>query len=519
MNLSHHANYSLPARRVLDGAKRGHAFWLTLYLASGLVGSAQTRVEDIFGRSLNQHGLTLVDRDGYLANPLIRFFILPPTNADFPGTASLTANGARLYFESPGNVSPAGPSKAVSLPNAAARPSVRLSVFPDRDGLDEDYTLAIVFTGANKVRQTNTLPIHVIDQDLPRSNDFSVIVNFDRDVTGFFTNATRRALVKQAAEDWASFFDGMNLDTVAVGAESTYIWSNNFRGGYYVTNTNRYCGYQLYAYGTTNSTHRSGGEGSYRGLVQRSNGVPLTIKCSGGLEAEIYGNFNTLGWLLLTNDNEWLVTGNLGNETNDLYSVAHHEIGHALIFNPAHPGFAAAKTAGAFRSSQISNYYGGAVPIDAFDHFNGVIDPESGQGVFGYEYFGCIPRKRWLITKLDLLCAQQVGYALRNSSAFAALALGTQRVTTATATLPFSFHFSASGGIPFYDWGTVAGALPPGVVLDPFTGRLSGTPATNGTFTFTVRLRDYAENSVTNTFIMTVAPPAITSSPTPSRTP
>jgi hypothetical protein len=46
-------------------------------------------------------------------------------------------------------------------------------------------------------------------------------------------------------------------------------------------------------------------------------------------------------------------------------------------------------------------------------------------------------------------------------------------------------------------------------VLDPFTGALTGTPATNGTFTFTVRLRDYRENGagVTNPFTMTVASP------------
>src|ERR1041385_3365219 len=183
-------------------------------IASRLVSFAQTRVEDIFGRSLNQHGITLVDRDGYMSNPLIKFYVLPPTNAAFPGSATLTANGVRLYFDSPGNVSTSGPSKTISLAHAAARQPVKLSIFPDRDSTDEDYTLTIVFTGANNAKQTNTVPIHVIDQDLPRTNDFVVTVNFDRDITGFFTNATRRALVKQAAEDWAYFFGGMNLDVV-----------------------------------------------------------------------------------------------------------------------------------------------------------------------------------------------------------------------------------------------------------------------------------------------------------------
>jgi hypothetical protein len=468
---------------------------------------AQTRVEDIFGRVLNERGLTLVDCEGYMANPLIKFFVVPPADAVFPGSATLKANGARLYFESPGNVSPSGPTKIISFANAASRVPVQISIFPDRDGVDEDYSLTIVFTGADARRQTNSIGIHVVDQDTARTNDFNVLVNFDRDVTGFFTNAARRDIVKQAAQDWAYFFGGMDLDVVPVGAESTYIWNDNFNGGYSFVNTNSYRGYQLYGYGTQNDAHRSGGEASYSGGAQRSNGVALTIKRSGGFEAEIHGNYNTLGWLLLTNDDDWLVTGNLGNETNDLYSIAHHEIGHALIFNPAHPGFSAAKSAGGFHSAAVTNYFGRAIPIDSFDHLNGIIDPESGQGVFGYEYYGNIPRKRWLITKLDLLCAQEVGYALRQTSAFAPLSMPGGAIAGATATLPFHSKLNATGGIPFYDFTVVDGNLPSGVGLDRFTGELSGKPAASGTFSFGVRVREYRENDggITNAFTMQVA--------------
>ncbi len=473
------------------------------------VATAQTGVQDIFGRSLNQRGITLVDWEGYLANPLIKFYVLPPTKAVLPGSATLTVTGARLYFDSPSNVSASGPGKTISLASATVGVAVRLSVFPDHDSLDEDYTLTIVFTGANNVKETNTVPIHVIDQDLQRTNDFVVTGNFDRDISGFFTNATRRALVRQAADDWSYFFRGMNLDPVPAGSETTYIWSNNFNGGYYFSNTNNYTGYLLYAYGTTNSAHRSGGEGSYSGGVQRSAGSPLGIKRSGGFEAEIYGNYNTLGWLLITNDNDWLVTGNLGNQTNDFYSIAHHEIGHALIFNPAHPGFNTAKIAGAFTSAAVTNYFGARVPIDATDHLNGVIDPESGQGAFGYEYYGNSPRKRWLITKLDLFCAQEVGYALRPSSAFASLFFHASALPAAAISIPFSYSLIADGGIPFYDWEITAGALPPGLALDPFTGALTGTPTTNGAFNFTVRVRDYHETGVglSQSFTMSVAPP------------
>jgi hypothetical protein len=43
-------------------------------------------VQDIFGRVLNQAGLTLVDWDGYMANPAIKFLVIPPANAQFPAT-------------------------------------------------------------------------------------------------------------------------------------------------------------------------------------------------------------------------------------------------------------------------------------------------------------------------------------------------------------------------------------------------------------------------------------------------
>lgn len=472
--------------------------------------AAQTRIADIFGRSLNTNGVTLVDWDGYLANPLITIYLLPPTNATFPGSATLTANGPRLYFSEPSTVSPTGPSTGVSFTNATNRVPVGISIFPDRDSSNEDYTLTLVYQGSGKPAQTNHVPIHVVDQDLPRTNDFNVTVDFSADSTTFFADPGKRAIVEKAANDWAYFFAGMQLDPVPAATEFTYIWSNNFDGGYYVSNSFTYTGYLLYAYGTTNSGLRSGGEGSFNGKAQTSGGVTLPIQCSGGYEAETNGNYNTLGWLVLTNDNDWLVTGNLGDETNDLYSIAHHEIGHALILNEAHAGFAAARNAGAFTSADVTNYYGGPVTIDvAVDHLTGAIDPESGQGAFGYEYYGNIPRKRWVMTKLDLLCAQEVGYVLRPSSAFAALDFPSNNLAVATVGVPYSTAFVATGGIAFYDWDVVAGALPPGLQVDSFSGALTGVPKTNGVFQFTMRVRDYHTNgpAVTREEILTVMLP------------
>src|SRR5204863_6220321 len=125
-------------------------------------------------------------------------------------------------------------------------------------------------------------------------------------------------------------------------------------------------------------------------------------------------------------------TGNLGHETNDFYTIAHHEIGHALIFDSAHPGFNLVQTNRRFTSSIVTNYYGGPVPVDPVNHLKGVIDPESGQGAFGYEYHGSIPRKRWLITKLDLLCASEVGYALRRTSSLVPMNILNPRLPNAS---------------------------------------------------------------------------------------
>lgn len=482
------------------------------HLSGGIV-AAQTVVQDIFGRSLNSHGITLVDWDGYMANPLIKFYALSPTNAVLPGSLKLSADGERLYFGMPSDVSTGGPTAVINFPAGTNEVLVGMSIFPAHNDPDGNYTLTLVFTDANGVKQTNTVPIRVIDEDTHHTNDFVVTVNFDRDITGFFTNATARAIVKQAANDWTYFFTGMNLDPVAAGTESTYIWSNNYDGGYYFTNTNTYTGYLLYAYGITNATDISGGEGNFYGTVQTSNGVPLTIKRSGGFEANIYGNYNTLGWLFLTNDSDWLASDNFGAETNDFYSIAHHEIGHALIFNEAHPGFETALQNGYFTSPAVTNYYGGPVPIDpSNDHLTGVIDPESGQGAFGWEYHGNIPRKRWVMTKLDLLCAQEVGYTLRPTSAFAPFVFPTNALPAAAVGIPFTNVFVATGGIPDYDWDIVSGTLPPGLTLDSFSGALAGTPTTNGVFNFTARVRDYHENSsglTRNITLSVTSPPPV----------
>ena len=453
-------------------------------------------IEDIFGRVLNDNGIVLVDWEGYMANPAIKVFVVPPADAQFPATAVLTSSEPRLYFDLPSDAGPNGPSKTITLTSASSRVPVLLSIFPDRDTYDEDHLLQIQLTDANGAQSSLAVNVHVIDQDRDRRGPFRITVDFSQDQTGFFDDPHTREIVRQAAEDWAYFIDDMNLDAVLPGAESTFIWNpDGFVSGTFTTNQNAYTGFLLYAYGIHSAALRSGGEGSSAGDFQSSGGVELPLKRSGGVEIETQGNFNTLGWFLTTGDSDWWEASNLGGEQNDLYSIAHHEIGHSLAFNPAYPIVTQSKAQGFISDPSLLAYHGSYPNIDAFDHLSGEIDNASRKGAFGYEYFGDVPRRRWLVTKLDLLALQAIGYRLRQTSAFVPLSILTRRLPRGVVSGEYLATLRAKGGIPFYDWTVESGALPVGLSLNSFTGAISGTPNQVGTFNFTVRVRDYQEGT------------------------
>src|SRR5947209_9034030 len=145
-------------------------------------------VSDVFGRRLNERQITLVDWDGQIENPAITVAIQPPADAAFPATALISSPEPRLYFDQPCNVGPTGPSKTVNFPSAASA-VVLVSIFPDRDGLNEDHPLTIAFTDNNGAQTSKTINVHVIDQDTGQASLFPVTVDFGEDQTGFYADA------------------------------------------------------------------------------------------------------------------------------------------------------------------------------------------------------------------------------------------------------------------------------------------------------------------------------------------
>jgi len=465
-------------------------------------------VEDIFGRRLNEHGLTLVDWEGEIANPAIKFYITPPIDAAFPAEVVLTSNEPRLYFNLPSEIGPNGPRKVVKFA-ARERTPVLTSIFSDREGEDRDLALQFEFHDAAGRKQSLALPCHVIDHNRKNQTPFPIHVDFSQDRTGFFKDETKRQVVAQAAQDWADFFAPIPLDEVPSGAERTLIWSPaGFKNPRTIVNAQPFTGYLLYAYGIESSEIRSGGEPSRMGGLQSQNGKRLFFHRSGGVEIETRGNYNTKGWMVSLAASDFWKATNLSPVSNDLYSIAHHEIGHSLIFNPANPLFEKAKANGKFTDPAIKEYYGADLAIDRTDHLRGVVDPASRRGAYGNEYYGDMPYCRWQITKLDLLVAKAIGWQLRATSAFAPLQLQTEALPAGAIGKGYAANLTASGGVPFYFWQVTAGALPTGLKLDSFSGAITGVPTKTGVFDLTIRVRDYDEKAPgrTQTLLLEIRP-------------
>lgn len=139
---------------------------------------------------------------------------------------------------------------------------------------------------------------------------------------------------------------------------------------------------------------------------------------------------------------------------------------------------------------KVLKYLGHAPKVDSLNHFPGTVDPVSLRGAFGNEYGGFMPKRRWVMTKLDLLLVEAIGYALRPTSVTEPMRIVVPDLPTLAVGRPFHAELTAEDGVPFYKWVVGAGSLPPGMEIDPFSGEIRGTPSKTGTYRFTLRLFD-----------------------------
>ena len=477
---------------------------VALVLAPTASAASPPQVVDMFGRVVNAHGVRLVDWQGYLANPYVELTVRPPQDATFPVTVDLSAEGtSRLMMDLPSQLSATGATKRLTFANAAESRTFKLAIHSRRGpGADEQHTLRLTTREANSATSVQTMPI-LVQQDEKTALEPSIPITFDYrydTITGYFNDPNMRTAAEEGVKDWFRFFDLAPFDTVAAGAEPNHLPGNDWQNTVNVTNEVAYNGMYVYFRGI--QSPYSTGYPARNGRYHTRNGQQV----AGPLHrstAMIF-EYDEAGKQLFTSlaDEDWYRTTITGSVL-DVHGLVMHEYGHAVAFHSDWAGMRAYVAAGGADDQDVIAYQGHAVPLDSSYHVPGDApnwDRISGQSGGWTHLF---PTRRWMLTKLSLLIAENAGWTLnRELTPFLKPSIATAGVPAATVGQPYRQALTARGGVPFYDWRVTSGALPPGIGLDRFTGVLSGTPTAAGSFSFTVELRDYDRLStpVTRTF-------------------
>jgi len=461
--------------------------------------ASEASVMDIYGRELNSYGIELVDWQGYIANPYVKLTVKPPAAAVYPVTITLQAQGSsRLMMDLPSTISAAGATKVLTFNNASEQKNFLLEIAPDRvggPGSIENYTLSMQIRENNGATRTQSLPIRVLDQDDNQDTTFPLVFDYRYDtVNHIFDDPGIKTAAERAIKDWFYFLDIQPFDTVPAGDETNIVPNDNFNGNTYVSNNAPFNGEWIFLRGLNGpySTGWSSNNGKYHKL----NGVnaPGNLHRSLGAALDFYDNATVFTSI---NDDDWYKTDL--SQVTDVYGLIMHEFGHGFAYSDSWAGMVSYVGSSGANDSEVIAYQGRAVPLDTSYHIPGdqqYWDRISGQSAGWSSSF---PTRRWMLTKLTLLIAENAGWKLnKNLTPFLAPSIVTSTLANGTKGSAYNQQLKASGGVPFYDWTLSSGSLPPGLTLDRFTGAISGTIASTApqsSYTFTVKLRDYDEAS------------------------
>ncbi|MBL8231348.1 MAG: putative Ig domain-containing protein, partial [Bryobacterales bacterium] len=86
----------------------------------------------------------------------------------------------------------------------------------------------------------------------------------------------------------------------------------------------------------------------------------------------------------------------------------------------------------------------------------------------------------------------------------APFSITTQSLISGTVNANYNQTLSTTGGRAPVTYQLLSGSLPPGVLLAPATGAITGTPSRAGEFTFTIRALDADQQTVERTFTITI---------------
>lgn len=529
------------------------------------------QVLDRFGRNLMARGLRILDWDGYVANPAVEMIVkLNPRGPGYVNVA-LQIRNSLLYFDSPCHISEKGSLKYFSLSSQKSQRSVFVSVFPDRDDRSENYELEMYVwesaiaidprapSGIPDKARRMTFPIQVTDTDvvssdiappiltpvsswpfagpparkaslrpgfpfaqsefdLPKTSPYTINLDFSQDTTGFFSGASddarqRREVFRTAAMDWSHLIAEMGLDRVAANSESTSLINNSRKDNqekHTVSNAYSFDGFLLYVKGSPARVDPNSLGGATGELTHTKNGRRTKLNLSG--EVLVEGVHRAKEFITDLSEEAWWRIEYSASSMIDLYSLALHEIGHALFAGTKYENFEnwfsqppVDRLAYRDFNDEVlpddglkyylarawdpTDYQANQVLIDSKFHFSADVDRESLRGAFG-AIRGIMPHHRWLLTKLDLLLLKVTGYALNPEPAREFPRWEPATLPNGNRGIAYEFTFAVSGGIPEYYFDVEEGRLPKGMALDSYTGKLSGTPEETGRFHLVLRFRD-----------------------------
>jgi hypothetical protein len=454
-------------------------------------------VRNIFGTDVTNSGMTLVDWEGPIMNPALKYYLAGSEALVYPLEVRVSTKIEQTYFDLPSTTSKNGPSKLITLDAPGVLDSLLMSYYMDKDFEDENFDLTLNYQ-LNGIAVKQEIPVTVIDQDYDRPLTYPVTVDFSEAIDSFLLDPVIQEIVRGAAEDWLYYVDGEDIDSIGVGESTLGVGGqdHNFEEKI-VSNPISYKGFYLFAYENTTELGPCFCSTGFPNVqqLQTKNGELVPIPRIGGLHlnkfGQDFGDVRPDGWEVYSPYDNWTFEG--FNET-DLYSIAKHEIGHAMVFEEL-PLFDEAQNRLGFVSPALTEYYEDTiVPLfpESLSHLFQILDPASLQTPYGGGVEQPIMASgREMLTKLDVLIMESVGYPLRENEVTIPLSLTTDSTLATTVLEPVNWKLIAKGGIPVYYYTLGEGSLPDGLVLDAISGEITGTPESIGDFPVVFNLRDY----------------------------